>query len=164
MVCLALCTKLGALNHDFVLLQGVFWQNRWVMAILSAHCGYPIQYFQRHGRFIATMMIVIYALLTVLSGLAYARTERHDTRGQWVCSAMGGMKWVAEEDAGSSVPTVWDCPLCVHHAPALPPPAGMLGLPTNLSDERSVWVQSSVVLPRLSTGPPMPACGPPMVF
>jgi hypothetical protein len=122
-------------------------------------------YFPRYGRFIAAVMLLVYALLTLSSGMAYTRVARNDAAGQWVCTAVGGMKWVADDDAGSSGSSLLgDCPLCMHQVSALPLPSDGWALPISWVDAQPSWLRANVALPRFSTGPPMPACGPPILI
>ena len=110
----------------------------------------------------AAVMLLVYALLTLSSGMAYARIARNDAAGQWVCTAVGGMKWVADDDAGSTGSSLpGDCPLCMHHVSALPLPSDGWVLPISWVDAQPSRLRANVALPRFSTGPPMPACGPP---
>lgn len=113
----------------------------------------------------ATVMLLVYALLTLSSGMAYARVATNDAAGQWVCTAVGGMKWVADDDAGSGGSSLpGDCPLCIHHVSALPLPSDGWVFPISWAHTQPLWLRVNAALPRFSTGPPMPACGPPVLI
>lgn len=110
----------------------------------------------RNTRWIARLVLVWFALFL---GAAIASPMVKPTGGQMVCSAMGGMKMVMDDDGQAQPASAsMDCPLC---APLITPPASQahaLALPSALGHVLQTLPAAHIAG---LTGAPLPPRGPP---
>lgn len=111
----------------------------------------------RQARWISRLVLVWFALFL---GAAVASPVLKPVGGQLVCSAMGGMKMVADAD-NSAAPeplSSMDCPLC---APLLAPPAPQAS--TAPPPDGLAHALRSLALAHIASlsGAPLPPRGPP---
>ncbi len=112
----------------------------------------------RQARWITRLVLVWFALFV---GAAIASPIAKPSGAQMVCSAMGGMKMVVNDDGQArSVSASMDCPLC---APVLTPPspqAQVFDLPSALGH---VLQTLPAAHNAGSSGAPLPPRGPPVL-
>lgn len=110
----------------------------------------------RQARWITRLVLVWFALFV---GAAIASPIVKPTGGQMVCSAMGGMKLVVDEDGQAQpVSASMDCPLC---APVFTPPspqAQVFDVPCALGHVLQTLPAAHIAG---LTGAPLPPRGPP---
>ena len=108
------------------------------------------------ARWIARLVLVWFVLFV---GAAIASPIVKPNEGQMVCSAMGGMKLVMNDD-GLPQPTSasLDCPLC---APVITPPAAQTSAFEWPSAQGRVLQTSPAARIADLTGTPLPPRGPP---
>jgi len=111
----------------------------------------------RQARWISRLVLVWFALFL---GAAVASPLLKPVGGQMVCSAMGGMKLVADGDTDAPQQPLagMDCPLC---APLLAPPAPQTS--TALPPDGLAHALRPLALAHIAglTGAPLPPRGPP---
>ena len=110
----------------------------------------------RQARWITRLVLVWFALFV---GAAIASPIVKPTGGQMVCSAMGGIKMVVDEDGQAQpVSASMDCPLC---APVFTPPspqAQVFDVPSALGHVLHTLPAAHIAG---LTGAPLPPRGPP---
>lgn len=112
----------------------------------------------RRTRWLTRLVLVWFALFV---GAAIASPMVKPVAGQMVCTSMGGMKMVVDDEAGrAAAPTASvDCPLCAPTPLPPPPPAHVANPPRGLPH-----ALQSLPAARIAglTGAPLPPRGPPV--
>jgi hypothetical protein len=112
----------------------------------------------RNARWITRLVLVWFALFL---GAAIASPIVKPAGGQMVCTAMGGMKMVMDDDGQAQPASAsMDCPLCAPMMAAASPQARTLDLPSPLGH-----VLQTIPAAHIAglTGAPLPPRGPPVL-
>ena len=111
----------------------------------------------RNARLLTRLVLVWFALFI---GVSVASPLVKPQATQMVCSAMGGLKMVADDDGGAEAQASagMECPLCAHVTAPPPPALGLVHVPDALAHALRPIPAAHIAW---LTGSPLPPRGPP---